>query len=43
MDDGTRVLGTILNEWDPRKTSHTGYAYGYPYYRSYENGKGRNS
>jgi capsular exopolysaccharide synthesis family protein len=32
MEDGTRVLGTILNEWDPRKTSHAGYAYRYPYY-----------
>ena len=32
-EDGTRVLGTVLNEWDPRKTSHTGYEYGYrPYY-----------
>jgi len=29
MEDGTRVLGTVLNEWDPRKT---GYA---PGYRSY--------
>jgi receptor protein-tyrosine kinase len=25
--DGTRVLGTVLNEWDPRKTSHGGYGY----------------
>jgi Mrp family chromosome partitioning ATPase len=31
-EDGTRVLGTVLNEWDPRKTSHSGYEYGY---RSY--------
>jgi Mrp family chromosome partitioning ATPase len=33
-EDGTRVLGTILNEWDPRKASHPGYAYGrqYRYY-----------
>jgi capsular exopolysaccharide synthesis family protein len=31
-EDGTRVLGTILNEWDPRKTSHSGYAYAYPHY-----------
>ena len=31
-EDGTRVLGTVLNEWDPRKTSHAGYEYGYgPY------------
>jgi capsular exopolysaccharide synthesis family protein len=34
-EDGTRVLGTILNGWDPRKTSHYGYAY-----RNYQyNGK----
>ena len=28
VEDGTRVLGTVLNEWDPRKTSHAGYGYG---------------
>jgi capsular exopolysaccharide synthesis family protein len=33
MDDGSRVLGTILNEWDPRHSSHTGYAHRYPYYQ----------
>jgi capsular exopolysaccharide synthesis family protein len=27
-EDGTRVLGTVLNEWDPRKASHAGYGYG---------------
>jgi polysaccharide biosynthesis transport protein len=27
--DGTRVLGTILNQWDPRKTNK--YSYGYSY------------
>ena len=32
MEDGTRVLGTVLNEWDPRKASHAAYGYGY---RSY--------
>jgi len=31
-EDGTRVLGSILNEWDPRKTSHYGYSYSYPHY-----------
>ncbi|MBZ5586325.1 MAG: polysaccharide biosynthesis tyrosine autokinase [Acidobacteriia bacterium] len=32
-EDGTRVLGTVLNEWDPRKTRHGRYEYGYrPYY-----------
>ncbi len=40
-EDGTRVLGTILNEWDPRKTSQSGYAYRYRYYRSSEDGGGR--
>ena len=34
MEDGTRVLGTVLNEWDPRKASLAGYAYAYGYYRS---------
>ena len=30
--DGTCVLGTILNEWDPRRSSHSGYDYAYrPY------------
>jgi capsular exopolysaccharide synthesis family protein len=38
-EDGTRVLGTILNEWDPRKTSHSGYAYGYRHYH-YEANRG---
>jgi polysaccharide biosynthesis transport protein len=31
-DDGTRVLGTILNQWDPRKTNHYSYGYGYKHY-----------
>jgi len=34
-EDGTRVLGTILNEWDPRKTHHSdgyGYGNGYQFY-----------
>jgi capsular exopolysaccharide synthesis family protein len=26
MEDGTRVLGTILNQWDPRKTNQYTYA-----------------
>ncbi len=30
--DRTRVLGTVLNEWDPRKTNHSGYEYGYQQY-----------
>ena len=38
-EDGTRVLGTILNEWDPRKTSRSGYASGYRYYH-YEANRG---
>jgi len=29
--DGTRVLGTILNQWDPRKTNDYGHGYGYGY------------
>jgi capsular exopolysaccharide synthesis family protein len=35
-EDGTRVLGTVLNEWDPRKTSHAGYEYGYRPYTYHE-------
>ena len=31
-EDGTRVIGTILNDWNPKK--HQGYGYGYAY-RSY--------
>jgi capsular exopolysaccharide synthesis family protein len=31
-EDGTRVLGTVLNEWDPRNASHAGYGYGYQSY-----------
>jgi capsular exopolysaccharide synthesis family protein len=42
VDDGTRVLGTVLNEWDPRKTSHAGYEYGYRsyYYHGGRTGRG---
>jgi len=32
-EDGTRVLGTILNQWDPNKTSYSGYAYSYRHYQ----------
>jgi succinoglycan biosynthesis transport protein ExoP len=31
-EDGTRVLGTILNQWDPRKTNQYTHGYGYKYY-----------
>jgi capsular exopolysaccharide synthesis family protein len=31
-EDGTRVLGTILNQWDPRRTNQYTHAYGYKYY-----------
>jgi capsular exopolysaccharide synthesis family protein len=40
--DGSRILGTVLNQWDPRKVSQArygygyGYGYNYPYYRSYQ-------
>jgi len=26
-EDNTRVLGTVLNGWDPKETSHYGYRY----------------
>ena len=34
-DDGSRVLGAVLNEWDPRRPGHSSYSYAhaYPYYR----------
>jgi capsular exopolysaccharide synthesis family protein len=31
-EDGTRILGTILNQWDPRKTHSYTYGYGNKYY-----------
>jgi capsular exopolysaccharide synthesis family protein len=31
-EDGTRVLGSVLNEWDPRKASHAGYSHPYRQY-----------
>jgi len=39
--DGSRILGTVLNDWDPRKVSQARYGYGYGrgydyrYYRPY--------
>jgi len=33
-EDGTRVLGTILNSWDPRTSGNYGYN-GYPDYRAH--------
>ncbi len=38
-EDGTRVLGTILNEWDPRKMDHFGceHVYWRHYYESSRN------
>jgi receptor protein-tyrosine kinase len=35
-EDKTRVLGTILNDWDPNKTSHAEYGYGRRYHHHYE-------
>jgi capsular exopolysaccharide synthesis family protein len=31
VDDGIRVLGTILNGWEPKAKSRYGYGYGYGY------------
>jgi capsular exopolysaccharide synthesis family protein len=39
-EDGTRVLGTVLNEWDPRKASSAGYEYGYRPYTYHESRPG---
>ena len=38
--DGTRVLGTVLNEWDPRKASGGGYEFGYRSYHYQGTGTG---
>jgi Mrp family chromosome partitioning ATPase len=36
MDDGSNLIGTILNKWDPR-TNVTGYGYGpYTQYKEYQ-------
>jgi receptor protein-tyrosine kinase len=36
VDDGIRVLGTILNGWEPKSKAKYGYGYGHHYgYRSY--------
>ena len=36
-EDGTVVLGTVLNGWDPKKTvgGYYGYGYGYNPYEKY--------
>jgi polysaccharide biosynthesis transport protein len=31
--DDIRVFGTILNQWDPRKSTHSAYSYSYPHCR----------
>jgi len=38
-EDGTRVLGIILNDWNPKKSpnGYYGYSNGYGYYRGYGN------
>ena len=33
LEDGTRVLGTVLNSWDPKTGRH--YGYGYSDYQAY--------
>ncbi len=37
--DGTRVLGTILNDWDPRRTTAYGYSKYYDRYDKYYHGR----
>ena len=34
-EDGTRVIGTILNDWNPKKHQGGGYGYGYRSYHGY--------
>jgi polysaccharide biosynthesis transport protein len=38
-EDGTRVLGTILNDWDPTHSSAYGYEKYYDHYRRYRQAK----
>jgi Mrp family chromosome partitioning ATPase len=33
-EDGTRMLGTVLNSWDPRNNQHYGYG-NYDYHKEY--------
>jgi len=33
--DGTRILGTILNDWDPKKAHSRSYAQYQEHYRQY--------
>ena len=41
-EDGTRILGTVLNDWDPNKGEGYGYGYGYRHYtRSYYHYQGK--
>jgi capsular exopolysaccharide synthesis family protein len=35
VDDGTSVIGTVLNDWDPRKSSRYGYSRYYDRFRQY--------
>jgi receptor protein-tyrosine kinase len=38
--DGTRVIGTVLNNWDLKQSSTYGYGYGYGYgYSQYDSGR----
>jgi succinoglycan biosynthesis transport protein ExoP len=36
QEDGSRVLGTILNDWDPKSAKKSGYQYGYAYSHYYK-------
>jgi capsular exopolysaccharide synthesis family protein len=38
QEDGTRVLGTILNDWDPRSSTWRDYGSYYSYYRDRSRG-----
>lgn len=47
-DDGTKVLGTVLNDWNPKAAAGYGYGYRYGYhYKKYDGyyhyGDGKNS
>ena len=37
-EDGTRVIGAILNQWDPRETNNYSYGYNYTYHHDANGG-----
>jgi len=40
LEDGTPVMGTILNDWNPKRSPNGYYGYSYGYDYAYKNGNG---